>query len=212
MNHQLLHAATALVFSCAILPSLAQGPAFGIKAGVNFSTLSVDEADKNQPDVGLHGGLFARTSPSSDIGLQVELLYVNKGSHATYSTLFGLIDQELDLNMNYLELPVLASFRIGDIVDLQIGGYGAFLVNANIRSSGDLGTQSDDLDRDNFQSADFGIAGGVGFNLGSNLQLGLRYDHGLINVANSDAADLFLGNSKNRCVQFYVAVGVAGKS
>jgi hypothetical protein len=55
---------------------------------------------------------------------------------------------------------------------------------------------------------DFGIAGGVGFNLGPNAQLGVRYLHGLTNVADSDAADFVLGDAKNRCLQAYIAFGI----
>lgn len=186
----------------------AQGPLFGVKGGLNYSTLAVEEADDETSRIGYNFGLFARTAPEQAIGLQVELLYSTKGSTTNYSTLFGLIEQEVDFNLNYLELPVLASFRIGGIVDLQVGGYAAYLMSAKVKSSGDLGSGSDELDRDNFNSMDFGVAGGVGFNLGPNAQLGVRYLHGLSTIADSDVADLVLGDSKNRCVQAYIAFGI----
>lgn len=192
----------------ATLQSTAQGPMFGVKGGLNYSTLAVNEADDESSRLGYNFGLFARSAPDQPLGVQVELLYSTKGSSTTYNALFGLITQEVDFNLNYLELPVLFSLRMGDIVDLQLGAYGAYLISAKASSSGDLGSGSEELDRDNFKSLDFGIAGGVAFNLGSSAQVGVRYLHGLSKVADSNVADLVLGDAKNRCVQLYLAFGI----
>jgi len=208
MGKPILHTILGLTASIAMTTATAQGPTFGVKGGLNYSTLAVDEADDETSRVGYNIGLFARTSPDRSVGLQVELLYSTKGSSTTYRTLFGLIEQEVDFNLNYLELPVLASFRVGDIVDLQLGGYAAYLLSARATSTGDLGNSTRELDRDNFRSMDFGIAGGVGFNLGPNAQVGVRYLHGLSKVADSTTANLALGDSKNRCVQLYVGFGI----
>lgn len=192
--------------------SSAQGPVFGAKGGLNISTLATDAPDDEKARVGFNLGVFARTMPSAPIGLQVELLYSTRGSKTTYSEsiLFVDIDQEIDFNLNYLELPVLASFRVAEVVDFQIGGYGAYLLSSKISTSGDLGDGEEELDRDDFSSMDFGIAGGVGFNFGPNAQVGVRYLHGLTNIADSDNAELFLGDVKNRTAQLYVAFGIGG--
>lgn len=190
--------------------SAAQGPAFGVKGGLNLTTLAVNEADDENARLGFNAGIFARTMPSSPFGVQVELLYSTRGSKSSYSGFFDLVDQEVDFNLNYLELPVLASFRIGEIVDLQLGAYAAYLLSANISTSGDLGSGREDLDRDNFRSVDYGIAGGVGFNLGPTAQVGVRYLHGLNNVADGDAAEFLLDDAKNRCAQIYLAFGIGG--
>jgi hypothetical protein len=187
--------------------TMAQGPMFGVKGGLNYSTLAVDEADDETSRWGYNFGVFARTAPESPIGLQVELLYCTKGSTTTYDALFGLIEQEVDFNLNYLELPLMASFRFGELVELQAGAYAAYLVGASISSSGDLGSSDDNLDREDFTDLDFGVVGGVAFNLGPNAQIGVRYLHGMTNIADSDGADFALGDSKNRCVQAYLGFG-----
>ena len=209
MNKCNISAALALgLFAAA--PALAQGPVFGVKGGLNYAMIAVDEADENKARIGLHGGLFGRTDPESAFGLQVEVLYSAKGAHATYNALGGLIDQEVDFNVNYLEVPVLASLRVADVLDIQLGPYAAFLLSAKTSTSGDLGNGSDDLDKDNFHSTDFGLAVGAALNVGSNLQVGARYTHGFSELANSDAADLVLGDAMNRCVQIYLGIGVGG--
>lgn len=188
----------------------AQGPLFGVKGGLNYSTLAVNEADDETSRIGYSFGVFGRTNPDSPLGLQVELLYSTKGSTTKYRTLFGLVEQEVDFNLNYIELPILASFRAAEIVDFQLGAYAGYLVGAKASSSGDLGSGSQELDRDNFKSLDFGIAGGVAFNVGTNVQVGVRYLHGLSTIADSDAADFVLGDAKNRVAQLYIGFGIGG--
>ena len=209
MNKCNISAALALgLFAAA--PALAQGPVFGVKGGLNYAMIAVDEADENKARIGFHGGLFGRTDPESAFGLQVEVLYSAKGAHATYNALGGLIDQEVDFNVNYLEVPVLASLRVADVLDIQLGPYAAFLLSAKTSTSGDLGNGSDDLDKDNFQSTDFGLAVGAALNAGTNLQVGARYTHGFAKLADSDAADMVLGDATNRCIQIYLGIGVGG--
>lgn len=207
MEHRILLAALLITTASA---ASAQGPTFGVKGGLNLSSLAVDAADDERTRLGVNGGVFIRTMPDGPFGLQVELLYSGKGSSTTYSGFFGLVDQEVDFNLNYIELPVMASFRVGGIVDLQAGAYAGYLLNANISTSGDLGSTSEELEKDNFASMDLGLGGGVAFNAGP-VQVGVRYLHGLTNVADSDAADLLLGDAKNRCVQAFIALGIPTK-
>lgn len=201
---------TATILASTTIAASAQGPLFGVKGGLNYSTLAVDQADDETSRTGYNFGVFGRTNTEETFGLQVELLYSTKGSTSNYSTLFGLVEQEVDLNLNYIELPVLVSFRVAEIVDFQLGVYAGYLVSANAKSSGDLGSGSDELDRDNFKSMDFGIGGGVAFNAGSNIQLGVRYLHGMSTVADSDAAEFVLDDAKNRVAQLYIGFGIGG--
>jgi hypothetical protein len=196
---------------CALLcasAALAQGPVFGVKAGLNYTNLAGIDADDNNARVGFNAGVFGRTDPEQSVGLQAELLYSAKGNHTKYNTFFGLIDQDVDFNLNYLELPVLASLRLADIVDIQLGGYAAYLLSAKVSTSGDLGSGDDELDKDDFKSIDAGIAGGVAFNLGSNAQIGIRYLHGLTNVVDDPDLQDFIGDAQNRCLQVYLGIGV----
>lgn len=188
------------------LPTQAQGPVIGVKGGLNYSTLAVDKADDEKGRIGFNVGLMGRTDPEAAIGLQVELLYTTKGAHADYSALFGLIDQEVDFNLNYVELPVMASFRLAEVFELQAGAYAAVLTSAKAKSSGDLGDYGDDLKKSNFRNVDYGLVGGIAFNAGP-AQVGLRYEHGLAKVAESSGAKAFLGKATNRNVQAYVAFG-----
>src|SRR5262249_14443061 len=115
----------------------AQGPLFGLKAGVNMSNLHVDDADNENSRIGFNAGFFGRTNPDDPIGLQAEILYSTKGSHNTYHGFFGLVDQDVDFNLNYLEVPLMLSFRLAPVIEIQAGGYAAYLLSAKVSTSGD---------------------------------------------------------------------------
>ena len=51
---------------------------------------------------------------------------------------------------------------------------------------------------------------GAGANFG-HVQLGLRYAHGLAELAASEEAEFLLGDSRNAALQLYVAFGLGSK-
>ena len=193
------------------LAATAQGPHIGLKGGLNISNLYSSEVDDDKTRMGFNVGLMGRTNLDQPIGLQLELLYSTKGNETNYEGFFGLVDQTVNFDLNYVELPVLASFRFAEqMLELQVGGYVGYLVGANVSTSGDLGTDNEDLDLDNFNTMDAGLAGGVAVNAGP-VQIGARYEYGLTEIAKSDEADLLLGSAKNSCLQVYIAVGMPGE-
>jgi Outer membrane protein beta-barrel domain len=172
----------------------------GIKVGLNASNLYVDNVDDENARLGVNLGLYGELISTDAFGLQTELLYSTKGSKNFYGAPFN---QEVKYNLNYLDLPVLAIFKLG-AVDLQFGGYGSYLLGANISYQGDLANGQDEIDKDNLKSYDYGLVGGVGVNFG-NVQVGARYNYGLVKLADSNAARALIGDSKNSVGQLYLA-------
>lgn len=184
------------------------GNTAGIKGGLNYSNLqnAGENIDDQNARLGFHAGFFGRVAPSDGIGLQAELLYTTKGTKVTWD---GLIDQDLTFNLGYAEVPLFVVLRLGDAVELHAGGYAGYLLSSNVKTDGDLGDASEDLDRDNFNSLDYGVLGGLAFNLGS-AQVGARYNYGLAKLAESDGAELILGDARNSVAQLYLAFGLGG--
>jgi hypothetical protein len=178
----------------------AQGRA-GIKGGLNVSNLYIDDLDDENARYGFNVGLFGQVLSSETFAIQPELLFSTKGAKADYS---GLIDQTIKYNLNYLDLPLLAVFKLGESAEIHVGPYASYLLNANISYSGNLGSGSDDVDKDHLKSFDYGLVGGFGLNFGA-LQVGARYNYGLAKIADSDVAELLLGDSKNSVAQLYVS-------
>jgi hypothetical protein len=173
----------------------------GIKGGLNVSNLYIDDLDDENARYGFNVGLYGQILSSETFAIQPELLFSTKGAKATYS---GLVDQTVKYNLNYLDLPVLAVFKLGESAEIHVGPYASYLLNANISYSGNLGNGSDEVDKDHLKSFDYGLAGGFGLNFGP-IQVGARYNYGLAKIADSDAAELVIGDSKNSVAQLYVS-------
>ncbi|MFO7259211.1 MAG: porin family protein [Bacteroidota bacterium] len=195
---------TVLLLSGVVVSSTAQDRRMGVKGGLNLSNLYVDDVDDENARVGFHVGVYGQIFSTETFAIQPELLYTTKGSETEWS---GVIDQTVKFNLNYLELPILAVFKLGDAAEIHVGPYFSYLLGANIDTEGDLGGGTEDLDRDNFKSFDFGLTGGFGLNFGA-VQVGARYNYGLSEIADSDAAELLLGDSRNSCAQVYVALNL----
>nr|WP_293844681.1 porin family protein [uncultured Arsenicibacter sp.] len=168
----------------------------GIKGGFNASTLYYDNANANdrKERYGFHAGVFAQIPAGEFFAIQPELLYTTKGASANYNVL-GFTGRNT-FRMNYAELPVLATFKLGNTVELQAGPYASYLVNSDVSTNGDFGSGTATLNRDAFNKFDYGVAGGLNIYFGKAF-LGVRYGQGLQRIANSDASRAILGNAKN---------------
>lgn len=191
-----------LVFLCTSVASAQQSPRMGIKGGINLSNLYVDNVDDENARVGFNAGFYGQILSNDFIAIQPELLFTTKGSENEFD---GIIDQTIKFNLNYLEVPVLAVIKLGQAAEIHAGAYGGYLLGANVSYSGDLGSGGEDLDRDHFKTIDYGLVGGFGLNFGG-VQVGTRYNYGLVRLADSDNAESILGDSKNSVATVYIAL------
>jgi len=174
----------------------------GVKGGLNASNLYVDDVNDENARIGLHVGLYGQLAASEALALQAEILFSTRGSEDHYDD--GVFNQEVKYNLNYIDVPLFLVLKAGDAVEFHLGGYGSYLVGANISYDGDLANGEDEIDRDHLKSYDLGLVGGVGVNFGA-VQVGARYNYGLVELADSDAARALIGDSKNSCAQLFVA-------
>jgi len=174
----------------------------GIKGGLNVSNLYVDEVDDENSRFGFNVGFYAQLFSSEFFAIQPELLYSTKGTKTEYDNIV-MGQGSTKFNLNYLEVPVLAVFKLGPAAELHFGPYWGYLLGVNVDRDGDTDT-FEELDRDAFRSWDFGLAGGIGINFGAT-QIGARYTYGLREIADSSAAEAQLGDAKNSCAQLYIA-------
>ena len=180
----------------------------GIKGGLNISNLYIDNVTDQNARLGFNLGVYGQVFSTETFAIQPELLYSTKGSTAQYNA--GSLYQEITYNLNYLDLPVLAVFKVGESVELHAGGYASYLLNANISYKGDLANGSDPVDKDQLKSFDYGLSGGIGVNF-SSVQVGARYNLGLVKIADTNTARSYIGDAKNSCAQIYVAFNLSSK-
>lgn len=179
--------------------------AFGVKGGLNYSTLYVEEAKDVNARTGFHVGLFGRVAPTGGLGFQVEALYDQKG--VTVKKAVGTIDQETTFKFDYIDVPLLIIIPLGEVAELQGGAYLGGMVVSERSTDGDLGSGSSDPSDAKFNMFDYGLVGGFGINLGM-AQVGVRYNHGLNDIATDDVSRNVLGNSKNAYAQAYIALAL----
>jgi hypothetical protein len=173
----------------------------GIKGGLNMSNLYLDNVTDQNARLGFNVGVFGQLLSSETFAIQPELLYSTKGSNAQYG---GAINQQITYNLNYLDMPVLAVFKLGESAEIHLGGYASYLLNANISYKGDFVNGTDPINKANLKSFDYGFSGGLGANFGD-IQVGARYNFGFVKIANSNAARSIIGDAKNSCAQVYIA-------
>lgn len=196
----------ASLFSFTLQQAVAQMGKSGIKGGLNMSNLYIDNVTDQNARLGFNVGVFGQLLSSDRFAIQPELLFSTKGSSAQYG---GAINQQVTYNLNYLDLPVLAVIKIGESFELHLGGYASYLLNANISYKGSFANGVDPVDKDNLKSFDYGLAGGLGANFG-NVQVGARYNLGLVKLANSNSAKSLIGDAKNSCAQIFIALNLSG--
>jgi len=180
----------------------------GIKGGLNISNLYIDNVNDQNARLGFHAGLYGQILSSETFAIQPELLFSTKGAKASHSGL--IINQDVSYNLNYIDLPVLLVFKLGESVEIHAGPYASYLLSANISYEGNAANGVKEVNKNSLKSFDYGLAGGLGMNFG-NVQVGARYNYGLVKIADSDAARTLLGDAKNSCAQLFLALNLGKK-
>ena len=186
----------------------ALSPKFGIKGGLNLTNFSSEDFSDNHLKAGFNVGFFSKIPVTRGFSFQPELLYTLKGAKTGYNN-FIEGTGEYRYNLGYVELPILAVVNLTKNFSIHVGGYGAYMTNVNIKDVNQNGNINGitDLNADEFNRWDFGLAGGVAFDI-ENFTIGARYDYGLTKIGKSgEASAAFLGNSKNNGLAIYLGFG-----
>ena len=171
MKKTIIFAATFFL----LLQAKAQHVHFGIKAGLNASSLSYPDNSDMQSKIGFNAGILAHIHTSSKMwAIQPELYYSSEGAKSKSNS-------NESLNLGYLNLPVLIQYMFDNGFRLEAGPQVGFLINAKSK----VGNTSTDI-KDNMQSAVFSIPVGVGYLTTGGLGFDARYNFGISNINKSD--------------------------
>jgi len=171
----------------------------GIKAGLNVATLTgEDVSDDVKSRVGFHAGVVAEFKVAPNFSIQPELLYSQQG--AKIDTFEESFNVETTLKVNYLNLPVLAKYYIIKGLSIEAGPQIGYRLSSKMKVEvPGLGTDEIDF-KDQTKSIDFGLVGGVAYDLPMGVFFQARYNAGLSKI--NDDND---GSAKNGV--FQVSVG-----
>ncbi len=148
----------------------------GIKVGANLSQLASIEGAVSKP--GLNAGVFLN-SKLGPVGVQADFLYKRMGSKYEMPVLLG-DNEERTLNLDYIQIPVVAKFHPVPMLNVHAGPYFGYLINVD--------DESDILGKDDFVKTDFGFTFGLGFKI-SRLMLEARYGVGIVDVFEEDGTE-----------------------
>ncbi|MDQ1086689.1 MULTISPECIES: porin family protein [unclassified Siphonobacter] len=176
----------------------------GIRGGFSASNLRLKEFTDRNPRYGFHASLFTQIPVVTDFFyIQPEIGYTNKGTRAEFN--IAGFEGSNTFKLNYVEVPVLATFKIGNFVDLHAGPYVAYLLKAAGENTSNLGSATTTLNTDAFKRFDYGVGAGLTLYFG-NFLISTRYNVGLQKVADSFVAQQVMGNAKNTSAQLSVGV------
>jgi len=153
---------------------------FGVKGGVNFATLN---GDIESPDsrTSFHVGVLAEFPIAEIFSIQAEALYSGQGAEFDFE---GSDGDKAELQLDYINVPVLAKFYLFEGFSIEAGPQFSFLLNDEIdfnpnSNSGDSPTPF----RDSLKTFEVGVAGGVTFQTAMGLFATARYNQGITDIA-----------------------------
>lgn len=155
--------------------SFAQGFHAGVKGGANLAKID-NQSFKDGFKYGYNFGGFAEINFNKKWGIQPEVLW-SQNNYVTASKISEVVPgaiSDVNVKLDYLQMPILLSYRPSKLLTFQAGPQFGILINQN-KSFLQNG-------RDAFKQGDFALLGGAQLNLGG-LKAGARYVVGLNDVA-----------------------------
>lgn len=203
---------------------------FGVKAGINASTISRTNDtysdgyyDNDQKmKAGFNAGVFVHIPVAEKFSVQPELLFSQLGSKSEtrYRTFDGkqtaTVEANDKVNLNYIVLPLMVQYNIlpqlyveaGPEFGLLLGGKSKGDVTITNSSGNYTSSQSekysDKINMDRFNKFNFGIGVGAGYYFTPQFGVTARFIAGVTDILKSDYTDF---KSRNNAFQ----VGVAYK-
>ncbi|SFU38479.1 Outer membrane protein beta-barrel domain-containing protein [Pustulibacterium marinum] len=155
----------------------AQESSLGIKAGVNFSTLTGDGFEGLDSKTGYHFGIVGELGISEKFSIQPEVLYSTQGAES----------EDVDFDINYLNVPILAKIYFLRNISFQVGPQFGYVTDQS----------GDGFDLANVDLKDYDLSGAAGVEVKfKSIFLQGRYNFGLSDVTDS--------GTKNAVFQFSV--------
>jgi hypothetical protein len=164
----------------------AQGLAFGVKCGMNFSrTVGIPEGDIRVLPA-THSGVFIEYRTREWFGIQTEVVCSRQG------TIYDIPSFRFIIYQDYINVPVLAKYYVQDNLSVDIGPQFGFRVKDGVReTTGSLQVETPVKD------LDFSIGMGLSFTVFGYFDLTARYNFGLTDVYTNMA-----GTNRDKVLQF----------
>jgi hypothetical protein len=174
------------LFSCATLAFSAANAqsGFGIRGGANFFNFGGSDVKENDYTnrVGFHAGVYATILPEGPVSIEPGVFYSVKGTQN---------DDVLDSRaiFDYIDVPVLVRFRVGEGFNLFAGPQVSFLTKSKFE--GNFGSSTVSINTDEVKNTDAGLVVGLGYNLPQGFNIQGSYDYGMTPIFKNSDADVY---------------------
>ncbi|KFF17416.1 porin family protein [Chryseobacterium sp. JM1] len=176
--------ASSLAFAQQTPKSSSNPVTFGVKGGMNVSSLSKDEGlDDQKSKIGFNAGVFANIPVAESFSIQPEVLYSQYGSKADYTVLGNKYSSSTKLD--YIAVPVMFQYNLIPNLFVEAGPEFGFMVSAKnkIKNESNGNSTTSDNYKDDLKTFNFGIGLGAGYYFTDNFGITARYVAGLTDVA-----------------------------
>jgi hypothetical protein len=163
-----------IIFICSInYCCLSQEFNAGISAGISTSQVSGDNlAGFNKAGIILGG--FVNRKINDLLMVQIEMIYIQKGSSNPNQNVNNLADIHLD----YIEIPLLAIFKSSEKISIEAGFHCSALIDGYYQDLyGELENQT------SFDNFELGAIIGISYNLSPKISLNTRLNNSIIPIA-----------------------------
>ncbi|MEL1240657.1 porin family protein [Flavobacterium flavipallidum] len=146
---------------------------FGVKAGANYGWLATGEGSVYdlRPEVGYHAGLVSEFKMCEKFAFQVEALY----SHSSYKFDGNGNNSGFKIELNQVQVPVLAKFYLVKGLSLELGPQASMIVDSKVSNlEGDL----------NFRKYNVAGVSGLAYDFNSGAFIQARYTYSFLDLEN----------------------------
>jgi hypothetical protein len=166
--------------------SFSQSAKLGVKAGLNISSLKIEDFDNTDSRLGLHAGLLAHIHLAPSWAVQPELVYSAEGGKVDFGG-----GSEATYKNDYVNIPVMLQYMFDNGFRIEAGPQLGLLVSSKIEDENDNEEDADDV----FKTTNVSLGVGLNYLSHSGFGFGGRYNHGLSNIAEGN------GDAKGRVFQ-----------
>lgn len=163
---------------------------WGLKIGLNGSNIRMEGGENSDWKTGLVAGAFVKIKAGERFSIQPEFLYSSMGGRNVHMA------EGSSLRLNYFSLPVLAQYKLTNMLSVFAGPQIDVLIIAKGKSNTEFSEESN-----MYKENSFNATGGLAVWPVHCVGISARYIYGLNNIAETGGM-----NMKNQGVQVTAAI------
>jgi hypothetical protein len=174
-----------------------------VKAYTTNSDIRGDELRVYDPMISFNANGYLGYKSTGTWGISIELGFIQKGGVQKYNT--ETKEDDIRFQLNYIQIPLLFDLYLTDRFFVSVGPEIAYMINAKAKS---IETSNNIRDLYN-RNVEFSGLIGLNYNIIKNIDLGIRYNHGISYISrviflDTDSNTDTYSNEYNQYIQAFL--------